>query len=193
MSTRIPRLIILDLECTCWERNPPTQHETIEIGAVVWEHPGGILDSFDSFVRPKLGPELSPFCTELTSIRQADVENARPFESVLSDFKAWCDKYWRYTLASWGDFDRKQLIQDCKLHGIKYPFKRHLNLKTVFAVTMHCRPQGMAAALSRVGMSLDGTHHRAIDDVRNTARIIDWMVRKDMTSVAKAMVKATRK
>jgi inhibitor of KinA sporulation pathway (predicted exonuclease) len=34
----------------------------------------------------------------------------------------------------------------------------------------------MAAALRRVGLPLRGTHHRGIDDARNIARLLPWIV-----------------
>jgi inhibitor of KinA sporulation pathway (predicted exonuclease) len=35
------------------------------------------------------------------------------------------------------------------------------------------KPGGMAQALARAGLALDGTHHRALDDARNILRIAE--------------------
>jgi 3'-5' exoribonuclease 1 len=35
---------------------------------------------------------------------------------------------------------------------------------------------GMAGALRRVGLQLQGTHHRGIDDARNIARLLPWVL-----------------
>ena len=35
---------------------------------------------------------------------------------------------------------------------------------------------GMAGALRRVGLPLVGTHHRGIDDARNIARLLPWVL-----------------
>jgi inhibitor of KinA sporulation pathway (predicted exonuclease) len=36
----------------------------------------------------------------------------------------------------------------------------------------------MAEALRQVSLPLVGTHHRGIDDARNIARLLDWLVRR---------------
>ena len=35
---------------------------------------------------------------------------------------------------------------------------------------------GMAEALKHCGLPLEGTHHRGIDDARNIARLLPWIV-----------------
>lgn len=55
---------------------------------------------------------------ELTSIRQADVDNAPYFSEAIDEFKKWfeCEKD-DYVLCSWGFYDKKQFESDCKVHG----------------------------------------------------------------------------
>ncbi|MEN9576703.1 MAG: hypothetical protein RL514_4558 [Verrucomicrobiota bacterium] len=51
--------------------------EIIEIGAVAVRAEDGVpLAEFQSFVRPVRHPRLTPFCTQLTSIQQTDVDGA---------------------------------------------------------------------------------------------------------------------
>jgi inhibitor of KinA sporulation pathway (predicted exonuclease) len=176
MSGEPERLLIVDLEATCWERNPPAPHEIIEIGAVAYEMGRGPLAEFQTFVRPRLKPILSPFCTRLTSIRQKDVEGAPPFPEALEALSCWAEAYAPYTLAAWGNYDRGQFQDDCRLHRVVYPFGAYLNIKTAFARLVNCRPCGMARALHLAGLTLEGTHHRGIDDVRNIARLVDYLV-----------------
>ncbi|KAL8284280.1 hypothetical protein RQP46_005029 [Phenoliferia psychrophenolica] len=45
-----------------------------------------VKDEYHSFVKPSWSPQLSPFCTELTGITQADVENAPTYSQVLDHF-----------------------------------------------------------------------------------------------------------
>jgi inhibitor of KinA sporulation pathway (predicted exonuclease) len=176
MSRNPERLLIVDLEATCWERNPPAPHEIIEIGAVAYEMGRGPLAEFQTFVRPYLKPILSPFCTRLTSIRQQDLEGAPPFPEALEALCRWAGAYAPYTLAAWGNYDRGQFQDDCRLHGVLYPFGAYINLKTAFARLQNRRPCGMAGALHQAGLALEGTHHRGIDDVRNIARLVDYLV-----------------
>lgn len=51
------------------------------------------MDEFESFVKPRLHPILSDFCTELTSIQQSDVENAELLEAVLPRHQDWLKQH----------------------------------------------------------------------------------------------------
>lgn len=167
--------IVLDLEATCWREQRPNQHnEIIEIGAVRLDDQGQVVSEFAQFVKPLKHPLLSDFCTELTSITQAQVEAAPYFSDVLPEFFAWAGiGTERYLLCSWGFYDRKQLAQDCALHGLDAAWTQpHISLKHQYAQIRRLkRPIGMARALAMEGLHLDGTHHRGIDDARNITKI----------------------
>jgi inhibitor of KinA sporulation pathway (predicted exonuclease) len=168
------RYVIADLEATCWEKGTnPARMEIIEIGAVMLPSAAGEVESeFAEVVRPVREPVLSDFCIQLTGIRQIDVDEADTFREVFAKFLEWIGSE-PYTLCSWGAYDLRQFRVDCKRHGILLPetFKRHLNLKQVFADLESIKPCGMKGALRRLKIPLEGRHHRAIDDARNIARI----------------------
>lgn len=168
------RYVIVDLEATCWEGGLNIeQMEIIEIGAVILESSTGpILEEFNAFVRPVIHPVLSEYCMQLTSIRQKEVDEADDFKTVFPGFIDWIGAQ-SFTLCSWGDYDLKQFRVDCERHKISLPdsFLRHINLKQEFANLKRIKPCGMAKALDILGAKLEGTHHRAIDDVRNIAKI----------------------
>ena len=164
--------LIVDLECTCWERNPPAPHETIEIGAALCDSNGRVIDEYQAFVRPAQQPILSEFCRRLTAIEQSDVENAPAFPEAFSAFVAWARSHAPCLPSSWGAFDRKQLREECRRHGLDFPFAEHCNLKQAFAAANNIRPCGMAGALRLLELPLVGTHRRGIDDARNIARLL---------------------
>ena len=148
--------------------------EIIEIGAVLVE-PEGLtpIDELQTFVRPVVRPQLTAFCTELTSITQDQVDGAPTFPEAIEALRAWLTG--PVLLASWGDYDRNQLRLDADRHGVELPFgSRHLNIKRAFAEQANTRKMGMAGALRHVGLPLEGTHHRGIDDARNIARLLPW-------------------
>ena len=173
------RYIVVDLEATCWAESPPAQSETIEIGAVAYEVGKGVLDEFQMFLRPRLQPALSGFCMDLTAIRQADVDTAPLFPEAYGKFHRWAEAFLPYTFASWGSYDRKQLQQDCDLHGIPYTCDSHVDLKATFSDVMGCRRCGMVRALQKLGIPLRGTHRRGIDDARNMTRILGCLLAVD--------------
>jgi inhibitor of KinA sporulation pathway (predicted exonuclease) len=169
------QLLIVDLEATCWERREhrPERMETIEIGALLVdpERPESLRE-FQTFVRPVREPALSDFCVRLTTIRQAEVDAAEPFPIAFARFVAWLGDPLAVRFASWGDFDRRQLLLDCQRHGVEYPFADHLDLKHACSARLGTKPCGVAQALAKAGLGLEGTHHRALDDARNIWRIV---------------------
>ena len=170
------RYVVVDLEATCWERGgSPDRMEIIEIGSVLLESASGpVSREFDAFVRPVVSPELSAFCTKLTSIRQEDVDRADPFPAVLSRFLEWIGPE-PFTLCSWGAYDLNQFRKDCRRHGLELPstFERHVNLKQAHARLRRVKPMGMKRALEKEKIPLEGTHHRGLDDARNIAKLAE--------------------
>ncbi|MEN9576872.1 MAG: hypothetical protein RL514_4727 [Verrucomicrobiota bacterium] len=168
--------IIVDLEATCCDAGSIPSHamEIIEIGAVaVCAVDGAPLAEFQSFVRPVRHPQFTPFCTQLISIQQADVDGAPTFLEVVARLRAWLTPLSPNSWCSWGDYDRKQFVQDCAFHRVGFPFAGpHRNLKTEF-VAARVRPKklGMSEALHALGLTFEDTVHRGIDDARNIARI----------------------
>jgi 3'-5' exoribonuclease 1 len=175
------RYVIVDLEATCWEKGTsPDKMETIEIGAVLLETCSGpVSQEFASFVKPVASLTLSKFCTELTSIRQEDVDQADHFWAVFPRFVQWIgDEPFR--LCSWGAYDLNQLSKDCERHRMELPqsFENHVNLKKEFSRLFDVKPTGMKRALAMMKIALDGTHHRGIDDARNIAKLAQTILPK---------------
>ena len=172
--------IVLDLEATCCDDDsiPREETEIIEIGAVLVDAatltPG--LE-FQTFVKPLRHRVLTPFCTKLTTITQADVDPAPRFPqaiAALANFLRGKDALF----CSWGGYDRNQLRRDAARHRVKLPLgERHLNLKEAFSKRLgEAREYGTGQALRRVGLGFTGTHHRAIDDARNIARLLPFVL-----------------
>ncbi len=166
--------IIVDLEATCWKswklRNAM---EIIEIGAVKLSADLEELAMFGRFVKPVIHPQLSSFCTKLTSITQEEVDKAAGFSAVFSEFMAWVgpEPYYWY---SWGDFDCKQFGKDLAYHQLAWPEREthYTNLKYLFADQRDLpKPVGMMKALRMLEIEFSGRHHRGIDDAKHIAQI----------------------
>ena len=171
--------IVFDLEATCWPHRVPMDNmEIIEIGAVRLGSDLLPRDEFSFFVRPVLNPQLSDFCKNLTSIRQEQVDKAEDFKAVFLKFVEWAGSN-PVTVCSWGQYDIKQITIDCARHGLPFPesFTNHINLKVLFAVRFTVKPCGMRKALEKLGLPLDGAHHRGIDDARNIAKIAQILLK----------------
>ena len=172
-------LLVVDLEATCDREDMPREEtEIIEIGAVLVEPVGlTVVRSFQTFVRPVVHPVLTRFCTELTTIRQSDVDDAPLFPEALAALRAWLAV--PALLCSWGRYDRNQLQREADRHRVHLPFgKGHLDIKAAFAERAGVRAPGVRAALREVGLTFEGTPHRGIDDARNIARLLPWALGK---------------
>ncbi|MEO0341442.1 MAG: 3'-5' exonuclease, partial [Bacteroidota bacterium] len=129
----------------------------------------------EKFVHPILNPHLSSFCQELTSIEQYQVDRAEEFPSVIETFQDWAEIFDEdYLLCSWGNFDRKMLIQDSILHDMEYDWieGHHINLKRQYQEFKRLnRPRGLKRAVEKEGFEFTGIHHRGISDAENLAKI----------------------
>lgn len=180
-STPVLPLLIVDLEATCSDDGliPREETEIIEIGAVMADGSTfSVVDEFQAFVRPVRHPRLTKFCRELTEIAQSDVDAAELFPQVMARFAAWFGLFGDVRFCSWGDYDRKQIAHDCAMHALANPMPaEHLNLKKRFQERHRLRrAPGMAEALNRAGLRLEGRHHRGIDDARNIARLLPFVM-----------------
>jgi inhibitor of KinA sporulation pathway (predicted exonuclease) len=171
------RLVIVDLEATCWDRSENRnfrEMEIIEIGAVLIDlDKAGIISEFDEFVKPVNNPILSNFCRKLTTIRQEDVDRADIFPVVWNRFLNWMETPEDVLMSSWGKYDYYQFKLDCGLHKINYPFEnRQINLKDLLYKKIGRRRFGLSFALKKLGLMFEGTRHRGLDDARNIWEIL---------------------
>lgn len=169
-------VLVIDVESTCWEGNPPAgqQSEIIEIGLSLVDRGDLLVRKMGSIiVKPQIS-SVSPFCTKLTTLTQADVDKGISFKEACSRIQK---KYGDIAWASWGDYDRVQFERVCKALKVKYPFgRRHLNIKELFAQVYDIKKgPGMDRALEMMNLELVGTHHRGDDDAYNIARILAKM------------------
>jgi 3'-5' exoribonuclease 1 len=173
--------LVIDLEATCDDGGlvPKREMEIIEIGAVLVDHTTfEPIAEFQSFVRPVRHPTLTPFCRTLTSITQAEVDAAPKFPVVLAALREFVESHGRPLFCSWGNYDRGQFGLDAAYHRVQLPFGTdHLNIKQAFSDALGTSKRfGMAGALRKLGLPLEGTHHRGIDDARNIARILPYAI-----------------
>ena len=173
--------LVIDFEATCCNAGTVARQEMeiIEIGAVM-VRAGDlvIIDEFQCFVRPVRHPRLTAFCATLTSITQGDVDAAPGFAEAIAAFRAWLYRHPNFVFYSWGDYDRKQLAQDCAFHGVPWPIAGgHENAKRRFSHQQGLTKRlGLSEAITLAGLEFTGTHHRGIDDARNIARLMPFIV-----------------
>lgn len=172
---KLDRVLVVDVEATCWEADPPPGEtsEIIEIGVCELDVASGErLGKHSILVRPERST-VSPFCTSLTTLTAEQVSSGVTYAEACAllrkDFRSH-DRVW----ASFGDYDRKQFERQGT-----YPFgPRHVNVKTLFALSRVLpREVGLAGALKLAGFPLEGTHHRGDDDAWNIAALLGGILR----------------
>jgi inhibitor of KinA sporulation pathway (predicted exonuclease) len=173
--------LVLDLEATCCDQETIKRHEMeiIEIGAVMVEAQTlTVVDQFQTFIKPVRYPLLTEFCRSLTSITQMQVDQAPGYVEAIAQLKQWLSHYPNAVFGSWGDYDRNQFKQDSKFHHVPVPIAYpHVNLKKAFSNAQNLpKRYGMAEALQLAGITLEGTHHRGIDDAKNIAKLLPFIL-----------------
>ena len=190
----ITHWVVLDFEATCDEGEPPDPQEIIEFPSVLLRADTlETVDEFESFVRPSHHPRLTDFCRTLTGIEQADVDAARPFREVLEAHQAWLashglpletdDGALPYAFITCGDWDFQTLFPrqlratEPAFDYVAQPYRQWVNIKSAYTewVPDH-RSAGMAHILEVLGLTLEGRHHRGIDDCRNIVKIVRALV-----------------
>lgn len=180
MAKRIDQLIVIDVEATCWNTKPPDgeESEIIEIGVCVLDVFTGERTRKKSILVRPWRSRVSAFCTELTTLTQAMVDEGIVFseacELLRKEYKTH-ERAW----ASWGDYDRKMFAAQCQREGIAMPFgPTHINAKHLYSILRGQRRElGMAAALEQMKLPLEGTHHRGGDDAWNIALLLGETLR----------------
>lgn len=175
--------LVLDFEATC-ERDDKTQKhwsEIIEFPCVLVNADGlEVVSEFSTFVQPTGRPKLTAFCTELTSITQADVDLAPLLEDVLRSFNRWLpsalgsDDTSCVLPVTCGESDLSSMLpRECERKGLRVPavLQRYCNIKIPFRRLTATKKMGMDGMLQQLNLPLVGRHHRGIDDARNIARI----------------------
>ena len=181
MARRLDHVLVIDIEATCWDGEPPPGEtaDIIEVGVVPLEvSTGRRLLKRSLLVRPGRSA-VSAFCTRLTTITPdmaaGGVAFAEACRVLVKEFDA-PKRVW----ASWGDFDRRQFERQCRETGVPYPFgPTHLNAKTLFALGRGLVHEvGLPQAAALAGVPMEGTHHRGDDDAWNIAGVLATVLRR---------------
>ncbi len=182
MSKKLDWALVIDVESTCWEHEPPRGQtsEIIEVGLCVVdlqllerrerrEHHGQTHDVGSGRV--------------LHTADRHHARHGRPGCALLADALQILREQFRCDerlFASWGDYDRNQFMRNCRTYNLKYPFgPTHLNVKNLFSAAFGLSCElGIDAACARLGVTMEGTHHRGVDDAWNIARILCLLLKR---------------
>lgn len=178
-------IVVIDLEASCPVEdegaNTIERSSIIEVGAVRLDRRSlEIVASFSELVRP-LDYPLTPFITEITGITAEMVANKEDFNAVGARFLEWYGPRNKAIIAAFGAYyDLPLLRKECGRFGLDYT--RHiaggaLDLRAVATVWLaeHGRRTSgltLKAILGKMGITAAIEHHRAVDDARAAAAVL---------------------
>jgi len=172
-------LISLDLEM-----NQPSG-SIIQVGCVVGNlASGAILEEYSAYINT--GEVIDPFITNLTGIKQADVDNGISLFTAYEQLKELHIKHDcrnRGCVLTWGIGDMRCLREALHLDEEAFYFgRRFIDVKTVFISYQWANDlkhqAGLAKALTKVGLCFDGKKHDGKADAKNTFIIFRELLRR---------------
>ncbi len=179
MAKLLDKIIVIDVEATCWEGPPPIgqSSEIIEIGLCELDAATGKRTASRAIlVRPQCST-LSDYCQTLTTLTPEMLEGGIDFNVACRLLKETYQTQ-RRTWASYGDYDRLKFQDQCEARGEAYPFGRtHINVKNLLALHLGLdREVNLQTAARLMGLTFEGTIHRGVDDAWNIAAVLARML-----------------
>ncbi|WP_168121532.1 3'-5' exonuclease [Paenibacillus sp. HB172176] len=167
--------IVLDIEFNGRKFASELPMEVIEIGAVRLDSSLQAVDEFTAFIKPVYFAKLNSFIQKKTGIPQEAINTAERFPSVIKNFLSWLSRSPDPLIITWGGEDLKRIVLDTRMHKMD----DHYWMTTPYYDLLKgfLRYRGLTndvsveAALLELGLSSDGSAHRALDDARMTADI----------------------
>ena len=177
--------IVVDLEmnnirCRSEARKICT-NEIIEIGASMLDENLWEIGKFQLYVKPEYNDVIVPKISRLTGITNEMVANAPTFSVAFRQFTNWClsikDDVMIY---AWSNTDYSQVMKEIQLKKYKLSEEEHdlldhgwTDFQNEFDIHLGFERQiSLKLALDMAGIDFNGRQHDALDDARNTAKLL---------------------
>ncbi|MEK8131911.1 3'-5' exonuclease [Paenibacillus filicis] len=154
--------VVIDLEFNGRRHYEIHPMEIIEIGAVKLNETVEIMDTFQSYVRPRF--PIQEFALDFCGIDRGVLEASDPFPQVIRQFIDFCGG--PCTLVAWGGTDFFQLLIDCKSNGIPTDW-----ISGMIDMSKYYNG-GLQQALIEHHMEFSGKQHSALDDALQACRLL---------------------
>lgn len=174
--------LVLDFEATCDAPENIVPQEIIEFPVLKVNGETFKTESiFHSYIKPKVHPEITPFCTRLTGIIQDMVDDEPHFEDVFANFNRWMKQEGflepgiKFSFVTCGDWDLKFMLPaQCQAIGIPVPpyMRSWINIKMCFADLTRTWPRNLMTMIEQCELTHVGKLHSGIDDCKNIANIM---------------------
>ena len=162
--------------------------EIIQIGAVKLDSNYQLTDRFSLNVRPELN-QIMPHITNLTGIRQEDVDDAPLLKEAIDIFARWIEEGAekegrKIRIYAWSNSDWRQFSGECRLKGLGIPpcFNRWMDFQRVYTRLMGLSrrsPLSLTNALGASEGTFSGSQHSAVADAENSASLLTLVKDKE--------------
>lgn len=177
--------IVVDLEMNNIRRRSEARkictNEIIEIGASMLDENLWEIGKFQIYVKPEYNDVIVPKISKLTGITNEMVANAPTFSVAFKQFTDWClnikDDVMIY---AWSNTDHSQIMKEIQLKQYKLSEEEHklmehgwTDFQNEFDIHLGFERQiSLKLALDMAGIDFNGRQHDALDDARNTAKLL---------------------
>ena len=165
-------------------------NEIIEIGAVKLDGNMQVVDEFSEQIRPVVSKKLSTIVTDLTHISAEELEDGTTFAKMMRRFAAWIGSE-PTAILTWSSTDLLVLMENCRFFYGKQeiPFLGHYMDFQAYAQARMGVGDGQQLGLAKAGELLgipedNLSLHRALDDSRLTAKILQKVVERESFNAA---------
>ena len=189
MVQNFKRFLVIDFEATCDNPIQMDPMEIIEFPVLVVDGESfQIQHKFHRYVKPKINPQLTNFCINLTGILQETADNSNHFDHVFNEFVDWMVKDLKLlnertlnpieplTVITCGNWDLSiALYDECRRHKVIVPsfFRTWIDLKKAFRdVTGSWPKKGLSGMMQDLNIQPVGRPHSGIDDCFNTLEVV---------------------
>lgn len=172
--------------------------ETIEIGAVMLDEYLREISSFRTYVKPEYNDHIVKKITRLTGITDEMIQDAPSFNEALRMFTNWClgpgDDV---SIYAWSENDYSQIESEMQLKDYVLSesecnilTKTWLDFQKEFDTHLGFERQlSLKTALDLAGLDFNGREHDALDDAKNTAKLLHIMRDKALFDITLKKIK----
>ena len=186
----MPELIFLDLEWnTAFYRNKEGQrvpfHELLEVAAMkVDQATGAMVDSFHSYVHPKVGRKIDNRTYRLLPYGREELQQllaeAPTFLDLGPSFLHWCGK--DPVFIEWGNNDVEVLMKNFEYHRISFDadwtckyYDLQYMYQKLYGGDLGCQPS-LEKSVTELGLDTDLDFHSAWNDTYYTVMVYQTML-----------------
>ena len=173
MIKRADKILVLDLELTCWRDIAPEgmQPEIIQIGwCFLNPHTGDITGQDALYVQPAHST-VSAYCTELTGITPEQCKTAQPLQAVTARLTKLGLK--QYACAGYGDDWACVQAETELVDANSFLSESYIDISLLTKLALgRYKNLSLSSACRHFGVTTEGQMHRADWDARNAAVLL---------------------